>query len=773
MFIAPNKSVTEIEATGPSKPVVFLSRALAAVGIVYAFLAGLRTVADFDLGWQLATGRWIAQHHGIFSTDVFSYTAFGQPWIYPALSGLIFYACFLMGGYALLSWTGAVACSATTALLLRKNGFAVSALALLAVPLIANRTQPRAEMFTTILFAAFLVLLWKHFRGSRMPLWMLPVLMMFWVNLHPGFVSGLGLCGAYLLLEGSDLLFAQRRNAAIARLQRSWKWLGLTAAATVLNPWGPVIYVALIRQNRVQAFHNQWIVEWENARLSWESWHQAIDWRDPQSAFWWLMAAATAGACIALWRRQFGAAVLLLASAYFAFQHVRLQAVFACMVVVIAGSLMNELWIEFEAHLRLRSTSQRTNFSIYSLSVASVLIIGLVAIRSSDLVSNRFYMRSAQRSWFGAGLSWWYPERAFDFLRREKLPANVFTPFSLGGFATWRLFPEYRDYIDGRAIPFGQRFFLRASELMSQNPDSSAWNAEAIAQGINTIVVPLSRYQGMTVFPQLQAYCRSQSWRPVYIDEVSAIFVRRTPANDGLIQRLALDCNQASFPPLAGNTGQSKNSRARLFNAWANAGGVLYSLGRYSEALAYLDRAQSVFQENASVHLFRALVLQELGRPSEAESEFTASLKLEPSDEAWFDLGLFYMTERRYEDAARIFGEGAAYSARPHEMWMLLGQAQLQLHQPQDAIVSLDKAEQTSPFQPDDAFGAPFYSVVATGRAKAYYQLGDVARAVTFQEDAVRLAPSDSRLWSGLADLYDAQGRPTKAAEARGHAAPR
>src|ERR1035438_2077081 len=56
---------------------------LAAIALAYAFLAGLHTLSEPDLGWQLATGRWVAQHHRIFSTDVFSYTAYGGPWIYP------------------------------------------------------------------------------------------------------------------------------------------------------------------------------------------------------------------------------------------------------------------------------------------------------------------------------------------------------------------------------------------------------------------------------------------------------------------------------------------------------------------------------------------------------------------------------------------------------------------------------------------------------------------------------------------------------------------
>src|SRR5258708_298339 len=90
-------------------PLQVLSWFLATVAISYALLAGLHTLQDFDLGWQLATGRWVVQHRHTFSTDVFSYTATGQPWIYPALSGIAFYLAYLAGGYALLSWLGALA----------------------------------------------------------------------------------------------------------------------------------------------------------------------------------------------------------------------------------------------------------------------------------------------------------------------------------------------------------------------------------------------------------------------------------------------------------------------------------------------------------------------------------------------------------------------------------------------------------------------------------------------------------------------------------------
>ena len=752
---------------------------LSAIALAYAVLAGLHTLQDFDLGWQLATGRWVLQHRHVFSTDVFSYTAAGQPWIYPVLSGIAFYLTFLAGGYALLTWIGAIVCAGTVALLLRRAGLIGCVLALVAVPLIANRTQPRAEMFTTILFAGFLTLLWQYHQTGRAPLWLLPILMAAWVNLHLGFVAGLAICGAYVLLEVMEFPFAATRAAALDRLLRAWPWLALSGIVTIVNPWGLSLYLALVRQQRAQSLHTSWIVEWESIRPSWISLRQAWDWRDPQSALWWLILAVLVSTCIALLRRHWGAVALLVISGVLSLQHVRLQALFACVAVVVGGTMLDEF--RKEKRIKREKSEQRTDSQVARgnerhtrLALAGIFLVtvasaGLVIVRSWDLVSNRYYMRSTQLAVFGTGLSWWYPERAVEFLQREKLPGNVFNGYSLGGFITWRLFPVYRDYIDSRAIPFGPQLFFRAYDLSVERPDSPAWQQEAATRDINTIIVPLGRYQGMTLFPQLRSFCRNQSWRPVYMDEVSALFVRRSPQTDALIDRLQIDCDKVSFDlPASISTGGSHRAKAETFNAWANAGGVLYSLERYPEALADLDRAQSIFADNANVHFLRALVLEQTGRATEAETEFRTSLSLEPSDETWFDLGLFYMTQKRYTEAAEVFRQSAESSSRPHEMWMMLGQAYLQMRQPQPALAALDRAVESSPFGGEgESLGATFNSLIATGRAKAWYQLGDAAQAVSFQEEAVKLAPGDAKLWLGLADLYEAQGRTTLAGQAR------
>src|SRR6516164_9778376 len=107
---------TSANSTSPLERRLFL--VLAAITLIYAFCAGLRKVSDFDLGWQLATGRWVIQHHHIPSADVFSYTSQGEFWIYPVGAGLVLYGAYLLGGYGLISWIGAAACVGTVVLLL-------------------------------------------------------------------------------------------------------------------------------------------------------------------------------------------------------------------------------------------------------------------------------------------------------------------------------------------------------------------------------------------------------------------------------------------------------------------------------------------------------------------------------------------------------------------------------------------------------------------------------------------------------------------------------
>jgi tetratricopeptide (TPR) repeat protein len=734
--------------------------ALGLLALTYAFLAGMHTVSDFDLGWQMATGRWVVQHHHVPSVDVLSFTVQGQPWIYPVGAGLIFYAAFLLGGFALISWIGALACCGTVALLLRRGSAVSAAIAIIGVPLIAYRTTPRADMFTVVLFAAFLSLLWENYRSGGARLWLLPLLMIAWVNLHFGFSSGLGLIAAYVLAELLEVPFGEaRRHAAMQRLRRAWGWFACTAVVTLVNPWGWGIYRALLRQQRANTAQQFWISEWSPISLRWSAVSSALVLRETKGAIYLMLAIAVVAGVIALLRMQLGAAALLLGAMYPAVRYVRMAAVFTCIVVVVGGPVLAA------AIAGLGSRIRPARARLMLAGVPVVLVAGLALLRCADLVSNRYYFRSDDGV-FGAGLSKWFPAKASEFIQREKLPGEIFNTYDQGGYLAWKLGPERLVYIDGRDTLFGVSRIEMSSALLMDDSDSVAWQQQVDRYNINTILLQFGGYYNKFKLVRLEDFCNSKVWRPVYFDEFAAVFVRRTPQTEELIQRFPVDCATASLPREAPGT-----SRAEAFTAWKNAALVLAGLGRNSEALEATDKAFAISPDNALLHWNRAEVLFSMGRLDDAEQDYLAAIAIDPSAFAWASLASSYLKRGRVPAAIEAMKRTAELSDRPYLTLADLGDIYLRIRQPDDALQAFDEAVQKAPKDIDEADDGFFHFRIAQGRANAWAALGDLKRATVYEEEAVRIFPNAPQPLQGLAQLYQMQGRTQDADRVRERAA--
>ena len=733
---------------------------LAAVVLVYAFFAGLRAVSDFDLGWQLATGRWVVQHHSVPSADVLSYTAHGEPWVYPVGAGVFFYFAYLLGGYPLISWVGAVACLGTIAWLLRRGTVVNAAIALFAVPLIAMRTTPRADMFTVVLFAAFLSILWENYRTGRAPLWLLPLLMLAWVNLHFGFAAGLGLIGAYVTVELLEMITdSLRRASALQRLRGAAGWLLCTALVTLVNPWGWGIYRALLRQERANSQQQYWIMEWAGVPLNWSVVWNSLSPRETGGAIYVLLAIAVVAAVIALFRARLGAAVLLLGATYPAVRYVRMGAVFACVVVVVGGCVLSGEILHVASWIR--SPKVRSIIA----TVAAALLMAIAGVRCFDLATNRHYFQGTEETAFGPGLSWWFPQSAAEFIARENLPAEVFNTYDEGGYLAWKLGPERLDYIDGRDTLFGVPRIQRIDKLLKAAPDSDLWQEEARRYNIHTVIFPLARFDGIQ-FVRLQDWCASKLWRPVYLDEVSAVFVRRQAETEELIRRFPVNCETAPLPSQTPGSG-----RAEAFNAWANAAGVLAALGRNSEALAATANALSVFPDSSFLHWLRANVLFASGSLGDSEQEYLTAVSLDPSEVTWTALADSYQKRGRIPAALDAMRHAAQLSRRPQQPFLTLGNMYLAAGQPAEALKAFDQAVRSAPANIKTADNGAFDFMVAQGRAAAWDALGDMEKATSYQEEAARLAPNAPQPWRRLAQFYERQGRIADADRAREHAA--
>jgi len=698
--------------------------ALSSLALVYAFVAGLRTVADPDVCWQLAMGRNLVQSHAVPWHDAFSHTAAGREYIYPPFSGAVLYLVERLGGYPALSWLGCLACVAATALLLGGRSATGAALAILAVPLIAERAKPRADLFSTVLFAAVLVILWRHFQRRRSPLWLLPVIMCAWANLHLGFIAGLLLMGFYVLMEAAELPWPGRRGAALAGLRAAAPWLAAAILATLANRWGPWLYAALLRWSRLLEEIGGFVGEWFPPRLSAATARAVLDWRNPDSAFLWLALVGVLAAIAAALKMRLGPALLILGSLFGSLYWVRFQALAAMVVVVTAGDLLSRHCGLRIADCGLLNAVERNpqsevrNPKFRWAGIAIFVLAGaFVGVRVADAVSNRVYLSAPDNVIFGPGVSHWYPERAARFVRYERLPPNLLNDFNIGGYLIWALGPEYRTSIDNRVVHFGAELFHLHRRLLVELPGSSLWRQESERLGLNTLVVGISRYTGSAGFP-LRQFCDSAEWRPVYLDETAAVFVRDRPENAAWIQRLGIDCGALQFTPPA------TRNKGRLYHFHMDAGWALFLLGRDREALASLERARTLFDADPQFYLIKGSMLQAGNRLAEAEAQYRASLRLRESDQAWYAIGQALAAQGRWAEAAEAIGRAARYASFPHEIYRVLGQVYLAMDRPREALDAFERAERTNPYRAlADPQATRFHSELAAGRAEAAKRL--------------------------------------------------
>lgn len=139
-----------------------------------------------------------------------------------------------------------------------------------------------------------------------------------------------------------------------------------------------------------------------------------------------------------------------------------------------------------------------------------------------------------------------------------------------------------------------------------------------------------------------------------------------------------------------------------LARAWnvANHGAVLVALGRYTEALAVLDKALQLDANCASALLALGNAMLELGRWSEAQAAYEQALANEPGlPEAWCNRGKVLRTLNRPADALISFDralrlEPANDEARTHRGHALrdLGRTEEALRSYQLALVARPKA---------------------------------------------------------------------------------
>jgi hypothetical protein len=209
---------------------------------IVLFVLGLvlgRSV-DSDSWWHLANGRWMVQHGQILTADPFSYTRAGAGWSHPGYPyEVALYLAYQWLGYRGVDLLASLVISAVFLVewnVLRTGTLRRFLLVGASILLSIAYWSARPNVFTLLAASLFMAVLEEFRLGNRRIVWLLPVVMLFWVNLHGGFLVGFVIVG----LHAVD--FAKQAD----RLKTLAAAFVSMALATLVNPFGLGIYREIV-----------------------------------------------------------------------------------------------------------------------------------------------------------------------------------------------------------------------------------------------------------------------------------------------------------------------------------------------------------------------------------------------------------------------------------------------------------------------------------------------------------------------------------------------
>lgn len=256
----------------------YLSKSIILFGLSGTFLGFISylTIIDHDMFHQMALFREVIKTGTFPRTDVFSFTSKLNPVIHHEWgAGAIHYILLVrMGlgasGLIFLKYLlTAVICTGVY-FFARRRGAGEHTFAFAAVWGIilgwVGFTTIRAQLYSLLFLVVFLLLIEEDREGKSWPLPILLLIFPLWVNIHAGFLIGLGLYAIYLLELFISHFYREKNLIKVIFLVKyQIAVLAVLSLATLLNPWSykyiPALWQAIALDRT--AIISEWRPVWK------------------------------------------------------------------------------------------------------------------------------------------------------------------------------------------------------------------------------------------------------------------------------------------------------------------------------------------------------------------------------------------------------------------------------------------------------------------------------------------------------------------------------
>lgn len=564
------------------------------LGVLFVSLFFALTIPAFDsdFWWHLASGRWMWKHQTLMQADPFDFTSvifspasqvgyqLTQYWG----AQLLLYSTYLTAG---LKGVALLRAAVFTGLLyflfrlLRRTGGGVLLCVLLLA--IAFRAivqelvyiNDRPQMWSSLFFVALLLILENLREGRRWARFALAPFMLLWANLHGGYILGVVV-----------IVFAVAA-AHLSRHGERRQMLLVAAVAIILAGCNPAGHEALFE-------YPLSLLPGSNAEpgiYELESLFRYVSVSALPRAMPGLTAIYLLPFLTLLPRLKslsrgrwdiFLVYLLTLGLGIKAQRFLIFMIPMACWMTALNIAALRER----KPQLRL-SLHPVPQWALGALTAAALISLAatysLVALRSSLLRPSAAFRVQAQD--------------AVEFLSRSGFKGNIFNDYFLGGYLTWRLPPEMKIFIYGRA-PYPKLLTLY-NDVVNYPSKTISLTAAGRVQyfyqkvfeeySIDAVIVPAGDGRSGAGILLAARLAWDDDWALVYAEPEALVFLRKTPALAHLVTH-PLPKSAVFDSLIAVARRVSQTSHGRYSPVWRRSLVLAYyGKGQKAEALRIFD----------------------------------------------------------------------------------------------------------------------------------------------------------------------------------------
>ncbi len=538
--------------------------------VILTFATGLVPVNDYDFFWHLKTGEWIWQNKTLPDKDPFSFTSLPYEKADPYrpqtilksywLSQLFFYSLYSLSGFKGIVISRAIVFCIILFVLWRtmaKDGIDYRLRIIFLIPyifIIREYQKERPQLFS-FLFAPIVLYLLENLKeacsvqrlaGSkihttRYTLYaILPLIMLLWANMHGGFLVGVAFIVAYLVGEWLTYLLPARYIPDATRCDNAPLRFTLVSAISIacvfLNPntYHTITSFLIYYQSILVEVTLEFLSPLKVYSTLSPNWH----------SYWALLLFTFLVLVVRFRKFNIPELFILVGTAIASLSAMRYAFFFFVAAIPIIARHTKSFIVRLSQPMSSSVKSYMKNTVNFSLPVALFVLIYMSPLKNMPLKEDIYQDM--------------FPSEAVSFLERNNLPGPMFNDATWGGYLIWRLYPEYKVFIDPRTLNvevFGQYNDIIEASKATAYAGLPVWKGLLKVYGINIILTPVAdRYSG-EILPLIIELMKDDEWALVYLDNKASLFLRRTQEAEDFIRAHYFDKKAVWYEISRGKSG--------------------------------------------------------------------------------------------------------------------------------------------------------------------------------------------------------------------------